>query len=183
MHMHDIVIVASTAAAQGEKSANLLQALGIDVKLLISQAIAFLILVFLLGKFVYPVLMKAIDSRREQIEAGLKEAKEAAEALAKAEAKVASMLSKARKEADEILARSHQEAQALIAEAEEKAKARADQIVKDARTQLDADVAKARQMLKQETVQLVALATEKVIGEKLDEKKDAGLIKDALEKA
>jgi F-type H+-transporting ATPase subunit b len=93
------------------------------------------------------------------------------------------MLSDARKEADEILARTHQETNVMVAEAEEKAKNRADQIVKDARAQLDTDVAKARQMLKSETVQLVALATEKVISEKLDDKKDAGLVKDSLEKA
>lgn len=180
--MHEMLIVASTAA-HGEESAGLFQALGVDVKLLISQAIAFLILVFLLGKFVYPVLMKAVDGRREQIEAGLKEAKEAEEALAKAEAKVADMLAEARKEADGILARTHQETSAMVAEAEQKAKTRADQIVKDARAQLDVDVAKARQALKSETVQLVALATEKVVKEKLDTQKDANLVKESLGKA
>lgn len=177
--MQDIVIVASTAAS-GEASTSLFQALGIDFKLLISQAIAFLILVFLLGKFVYPLLMKIVDSRREQIEAGLQEAKEAGDALAKAEAKVSDLLAEARKEADDILARTHQEANSVVAEAEEKAKTRAEQIVKDARAQLDVDVAKARQALKAETIQLVAMATEKVVGEKLDASKDANLIKGSL---
>ena len=50
----------------------------------------------------------------------------------------------------------------------------------DARTQLDADVRKAREALKSETIKLVALATEHVVNEKLDEKKDANLIKGAL---
>ena len=116
--MHDMLIVASS----GQSSPGLLQALGIDGKLLVEQAIAFLILVFILGKFVYPALVKAIDARRDQIEAGMQEAKEAAEALEKAEAKVADMLADARKEADEIIARSHQEATAMVADAEEKAK-------------------------------------------------------------
>ncbi len=174
--MHDMLIVASS----GQSSPGLLQALGIDGKLLVEQAIAFLILVFILGKFVYPALVKAIDARRDQIEAGMQEAKEAAEALEKAEAKVADMLADARKEADEIIARSHQEATAMVADAEEKAKNRSEQIVADARTQLDADVRKAREALKSETIKLVALATEHVVNEKLDEKKDANLIKGAL---
>ena len=68
----------------------------------------------------------------------------------------------------------------MVAEAEEKAKARAEQIVNDARAQLATDVAKAREALKAETIKLVAVATEQVIGEKLDAGKDAGLIKNAL---
>lgn len=175
------LIVASTAEAAAEGNPGLLQALGIDGKLLIEQAIAFLILVAVLGKFVYPALMKAIDARREQIEAGMKEAKQAEETLEKAEAKVASMLTDARKEADDIIARSHKEATVMVSEAEEKAKVRSEQIIKDARTQLDADVAKARQLLKKDTVELVALATEKVIKVKLDERKDAELIAQALQ--
>jgi F-type H+-transporting ATPase subunit b len=174
--MQDMLFVASTS----ESSPGLLEALGIDGKLLIEQTIAFLILVAILGKFVYPALVKAIETRREQIEAGMKEAKQAEEALVNAEAKVADMLADARKEADEILARSHQEATTMVADAEEKAKARAEQIVADARTQLDVEVRKAREALKSDTVELVALATERIVGEKLDAKKDANLIKGAL---
>ena len=178
--MLQTMIVASTEAAHDAASPGLLQALGIDGKLLIEQALAFLILVAILGKFVYPALMKAIDTRRDQIEAGQKEAKEAAEALTNAEAKVDDMLAAARKEADDIIARSHKEAGAMVAEAEEKAKTRAEQIVKDARSQLETEVSKARQMLKRDTIKLVAEATEKVVKEKLDDKKDASLIREAL---
>lgn len=168
-------------ASASESNPGLLEALGIDGKLLIEQTIAFLILVAILGKFVYPALIKAIDNRRDQIEAGQKEAKEASEALEKAEAKVADMLADARKEADDIIARSHKESGAMVADAEEKAKVRADQIVKDARAQLDTEVSKARQALKKDAIELVALATEKIVKEKLDTKKDASLITEALQ--
>ena len=159
---------------------SLLSALGLNWQLFIEQGLAFVILVWVLKKFVYPTLIKSIDERRNQIEAGLEEAKQSQEALEKAEAKVEKMLAEARKEADEIIARSHQETVAMVADAEGKAKTRAEQIVKDAHTQLDADIAKARTMLKDETIKLVTLATEHIIGEKLDERKDAGLIKTAL---
>lgn len=174
--MDSLIVASETAASPG-----LLEALGINGKLLLEQGLAFLILVAVLAKFVYPALIKAIDNRRDQIEAGMKEAKEAGEALERAEAKVADMLAEARKEADGIIARSQKEAAAQVAEAEEKAKARADQIIKEARAQLDTDVAKARQTLKKDTIELVALATEKVVKEKLDPKKDAVLITEALQ--
>lgn len=176
--MHGLLIVASTS----EHSSGLLQALGIDWKLLVEQALAFLILVLVLGKFVYPTLMKAVDNRRDEIEAGLQEAKESREALVQAEAKVDDVLAAARKDADAIIARAHTEAGTMVADAEAKAQARAEQIVTDARAQLDSDVRKAREALKADTIKLVAAATEQIIHEKLDDKKDASLIKKALEK-
>lgn len=178
--MFHSLIIASTEVAGEATSPGLLEALGIDGKLLLEQGLAFLILVAVLAKFVYPALIKAVDARREQIEAGQKEAKEAAEALERAEAKADELLANARKDADDIIERSRKETEAMVAGAEEKAKIRADQIVQDARTQLEADVAKARAALKKDTVELVALATEKVVREKLDDHKDAVLIKDAL---
>lgn len=178
--MQDLLTNVASAAAH-EESQSLFSALGIDWKLLVEQAIAFLILVLILAKFVYPALMKAVDDRREQVEAASREAKEAEEALAKAEEKVADLLADARKEADDMLTRTHQEANSLIADAEDKAKKRAEQIVADARTQLDVDVRKAREALKKDTVELVALATEKIVGEKLDATKDSHLIKTALQ--
>jgi F-type H+-transporting ATPase subunit b len=178
--LQNLIVASTETAHEAAASPGLLQALGIDGKLLIEQGLAFLILVAVLGKFVYPALIKAVDNRRDQIEAGMKEAKEAQEALAKAEVKVSALLAEARKEADAVIARSHKEAGAMVAEAEEKAKTRADQIVKDARAQLDTDIAKARQALKKDTIELVALATEKIVKEKLDERKDASLIADAL---
>lgn len=165
-----------------QSNPSLLSALGIDWKLLVTQALAFAILLWVLAKFVYPGLIKSIDDRRSAIEAGLKEAKESHEALEKTEANIEKMIADARKEADEIVARSHQEATAMVAEAEKSAKVRAERIVADARTQLDADVVKAREALKKDTAHLVALATERIIGEKLDAKKDAALIERSLTK-
>lgn len=166
--------------AQTASNPNLFQALGIDGKLLIEQAIAFLLLVALLRKFVYPVLIKSIDERRSAIEAGQENAKKSAELLEETEAKVAKMLKEARGNADDVLKRATTEAAGIVSDAEDKAKMRAEQIVKDAHSQLEADVAKARQALKRDTVQLVAMATERIIHEKVDSSKDTQLIDRAL---
>ncbi|HSX31888.1 MAG TPA: F0F1 ATP synthase subunit B [Candidatus Saccharimonadales bacterium] len=176
------ILFAAAESAHAAENPGLFEALGLNLQLFIQQSIAFLILVFILGKFVYPALLKAIEDRRATIEAGLKEAKESQEVLAKAEANVADMLATARKEADDILARTHKEAANVVAEAEGKAKTRAEQIVADARQQLEVDVSKARELLKKDTIELVALATERVVGEKLDADKDAELVKRALAK-
>jgi F-type H+-transporting ATPase subunit b len=161
-------------------SPGLFQALGIDWKLLIEQAIAFLLLVGVLGKYIYPVLIKAIDDRREAIETSLKEAEKSRQDMEKSEAKIEELFAQARKDADALLKRAQQEATGVVSDAEAKAKTRAERIVADAHNQLEADVIKARNSLKRDAAELVSLATEKIIHEKLDVKKDAGLIERAL---
>ncbi|MDB5166255.1 MAG: atpF [Candidatus Saccharibacteria bacterium] len=168
------------AAAEASSNGGLIDALGIKGQLFLVQGIAFLILVGLLGKFVWPVLIKAIDARRSAIEAGLEEAKQSREALDKANEKADKLLAAARKDADAVISRGQQEAAGVIAEAEAKAKVRAERLVADAHKQLEADIAKARRDLKKDTAELVASATERIIHEKLDDKKDASLIERSL---
>jgi F-type H+-transporting ATPase subunit b len=166
--------------AEAASNPGLLQALGIDGKLLLEQAVAFLILVAILRKFVYPVLIKSIDDRRQAIEAGQENAKKSQELLEQTESKVAAMLKEARGNADDLLKRATAEASGIVSDAEGKAKVRGEQIVKDAHSQLQAEIVKARQALKRDTVQLVATATERIIHEKVDGAKDTQLIDRAL---
>lgn len=176
------VYFAAEAAAREAQSSGLLGALGIDGKLLLQQALAFLVLMLILAKFVYPVLVRAIDDRRSAIEAGMEEAKKAQQLLEETEAKVAGMLKDARGDADEMLRRAQGEAATIVSNAEDKAKVRGEQIVKDAHTRIEAEVTKARQALKRDTIQLVATATERIIHEKVDSRKDNELIERALDK-
>lgn len=164
-------------------NANILDALGIDWKLLVLQAIAFLILVALLGKFVYPVLIRAIDKRQEQLDAGAKASQEAQKQAEKANLKAEEQIKEARKAADDIVATAHKEAGDMVSAAEKRAEAKAEHIVTEAKASLDTEVAAARTALRKETIELVALATEKVIGDKLDVKKDSSLIDRALKEA
>lgn len=170
---------ASTEAAENK---DLFGALGIDWRLLVLQVVAFGILVWLLGKFVYPQLVGAIEKREKAIADSVAAANKAEAKAEETQKEIDDMFQKARKEADEIIARSHQEATTMVTEAESKAKDRADQIVSDARAQLNNDVRKAREALKSDTIKLVAVATEEVIHEKLDASKDANLIKTAIGK-
>ena len=66
-----------TFAETAETDGGLFGALGIDWRLLILQIVAFLIMVWVLGKFVYPWLMKSVDERQANIEAAAKAAKKA----------------------------------------------------------------------------------------------------------
>lgn len=168
-----------TTFASAEKS-DLFGVLGIDLKLLILQSIAFLIMLWVLKKFVYPPLTRALDERQKTVEEGLRAAKEAEENAAKSQAEIEKILATARKEANGIIATAKSEAVASIEAAEAKAKTKAQRIVEQAHEQLDQDVREARKTLRKDTVELVTLATEKVLAAKLDAVQDAKLVETAI---
>lgn len=174
---------AETAAAHSEESGDIFTALGIDWRLLILQIVAFLILVWLLGKFVYPLLMKSVDARQADIEAAAKAAKLAQASAAESQEETARLLEEARKEAAEIVATAKLEASELASASEEKARATAEKIVADAHDQLQKDIEAAKRQLHDETLKLVALTTEKVVRKTHTKKEDEALIAELLKEA
>lgn len=151
--------------------------------MLVVQIIAFLVLVFLLGKWVYPWLMNSVDARKDQIDAALKAANEAQQSAVDTEERVQELLKTAQGEAAEIVATAKAESAAAISAAENKAKKRAEQIVTDAKDDIAKEVVTAKKALHDETLQLVALATGKVVGKVMDSKLDDGIIASALKDA
>lgn len=177
--VHLLTQLASTEASSG----GIFEALGIDWKTLIIQIIAFLLLVLLLGKFVYPWLLKSVDERQAKIDAAVKAASEAQKSANDAEERVQALLKDAQVEAADIVATAKAESAAAVATAEDKAKKRAEQIVADAKDDIAKEIVAAKKALHDETLQLVALATGKVVGKVMDGKLNDAIIKDALKDA
>lgn len=169
-----------TNFAASSENNDLFATLGIDWFMLAMQAAAFLVLVFVLSKFVYPIFMRIIDERQEKIDASVKAATEAQQQAAQTQDAVAGLMKKARKEAGEIVETAKQEAAAALSAAETKSKSRAEQIVADARDQISKEIMAAKKDLHNETLSLVALATEKVVGDAIDVKADDKVIAAAL---
>lgn len=170
-------------AAEATGSAGGIGALGLDLQKFLFQLITFLAVLLILRKYVFGRLMATIEERRKAVEASLKNAETTADELKKTEAHVAQMMKDARAQADDIVAVAHKEAAAMVEDAETKARKKAEHIVAEARTQLNQDVAKARESIRKETITLVAAATERLLGEKIDAKRDSALIERALKEA
>lgn len=180
---YQIVTHLATAAGNHEAQKDIFTSLGIDWTLLVLQLIAFLILVVLLGKFVYPVFIRIIDERQEKIDASTKAAEHAEQQAEEARDEVAMLLKEARKEAGEIVATAKSEAVAMIEASDKKAKTRAEKIIADAHEQMQKDVIAARKALHNETIELVAMATEKVVGKAVSDKVDDNIIAAAVKEA
>lgn len=168
------------AAETTTTDGDIFAALGIDWRLLILQIVAFLILVVLLGKFVYPWLMKSVDERQQKIDEANDAAAKAQKAAAQQQADLAELLATARKEAADIVSTAKLEAAEMTATTEKKAREAAEKITEAAHQQIEKDVEKARKDLHNDTIELVALATEKIVGAKVSKTVDDELIKSAL---
>ncbi|MDB5179359.1 MAG: atpF [Patescibacteria group bacterium] len=168
-------------AGGGSGIGALFTALGLNVPALVFNAGAFLLVVAVLGKYVYPHLIKALDAKKEELEATSRMEQEAKKVLDKAEDKAGQVVNEARTAADEILASAKADAAAQIEAARAKATEQAERLVAEAREQLSRDVMAARKELKSETARLVAAATAAVLKEKLDSSRDSELIARSLE--
>ena len=149
---------------------------------LIAEVIAFILLVLILAKWVYPPNSRIATARESKIAAGVRAAEEAEKRLAAVQEQVAQVLTEARDQARDIVARARREA---VVEAEEvKAKARADAeaLVQRAQLEITAERDRAIQELRNEVGALVVEAASKVIGESLDPKTHGRLIAQALAK-
>ena len=100
---------------------------------------------------------------------------------AKTQAKIDKLLTEARMEAREIVATAKDEATSMVADAETKGKQQAEHIVTMARESLAKDVIAAKKALHNETIELVALATQKVVTGAMTPAIDEKVITKALE--
>lgn len=163
----------------GESSSGL-GALGVDGKAFVIQLITFVLAYLVLRRFAFGPILKILAERRETIESGVKLGEEMRKEKADLEDQVAEALAKARQEADGIIAAAQDTAHQAVREAEEKARTKTATILKEADARIVQDTARARKQLEKELVGLVSEATEAIIYEKVDGKKDTELMERAL---
>lgn len=147
-----------------------------------AELIAFIVMIVLLGRYVYPRIIAAATERESKIEAGLRAAQEAEERLSKVQVQVEKTLEEARAQAREILNRSHGEASAEAAEVLAKSRADAEALIERARIEIGGERDRAIQDLRAEVANLVVAATQRLLGETIDAKAHQRLIDEALKK-
>ena len=181
--MERIFTQLASEAESTEASGDLLASLGIDWTLLIVQLVAFLILVWLLGKYVYPVLIKTLDDREAKIEGASKAAEAAEKKAQSAESSIQDALKKAQAEAADIVATAKSEATLMIEKAESNAKNRSERIVAEAHEDIQKDVLAARKTLEKDVISLVKKAASIAVSGVADSKLDDALIKKSVQEA
>lgn len=142
--------------------------MGINLWNLVSQIVVFLILLWLLARFVFPALIKTMDDRERLITEGVENAAKAQQDLKDAQKRVEALLDEARRDAQATLAKATQAAEHVRAEIEQDAQRRSREIIAQAEQRTQQLVAQARAQLRQDVADLAIAAAEHVVGNSLD---------------
>lgn len=141
----------------------LIQAFGIDIRLIITQIINFVLLLGVLSYFLYKPLLKMLATREEKIAKGIVDAEAAAQAKAQADAEKAVVLSAAHHSAEEIATRAKQFADEKSAGIVGVANTKAESIIKEAENKGEDIKTQAKKDSEAEIAKVAVLAAEKIM--------------------
>jgi F-type H+-transporting ATPase subunit b len=144
------------------------------------EVIAFTLMIAILGRWVYPRVMAAAEGRQrlitEQLEAAERSREEAEARLKEAERS----LQAARQRAAEVLEGAGKTGEQMRADLRARAEEEARRVTENARRDIEAERQKAIDSVRGEVADLVVAATEKVVGETLDDQRHRSLIERAI---
>ena len=130
---------------------------------------AFLVLLFLLSKYVIPPINRAMTARQDAMRAEFAQLDEAKSEASAAEEEFKSQIADARHEAARIREEAREQGAAIIAEMREQAQAEAARIVEHAHVQIEADRKSAAASLRSEVGTLATTLAGRIVGESLDD--------------
>ena len=138
-----------------------------DPGLLFWMVLSFGVVFFLLAKYGFPVIVKAINERKEFIEMSLLSAKQANERLASIQAESEKLLADAKAQQKDIISTAMQEKQRIVQSAQDEAQESANRMIEEAQQSIQAEKERALQDVRREVATLALDIAEKVIGERM----------------
>ena len=155
--------------------------MNLSIQEILTQAGAFVLLVWVLKKMAWKPLLKLLDERRERIRKGFEEIENAKKEVEKLKADYEQARSHIEDEARKKLQEAIDEGKNVARELQENARREARSILEKAKEDIQLEVAKAKVTLRNEIADLTLAATERLIQEKLNETKDKELVLDFIE--
>lgn len=149
---------------------------GVQPVLLLAQVVNFLILLYILKRFLYTPILKVLQERRQKIAESLKNAEEIQKQLAETEKAREKKLKDATNEARQLLEEATKSANEIIQESHLKASADLDDILRKGRESIQLEREKMQNEIREELADLVAVAMEKVANKVLTEKDKKELV-------
>src|SRR3954451_1178500 len=133
----------------------------------IVELLAFLVILFILARFVIPPINRAMTSRQEAIRKEFADLEEAQDDARKAEKQYKDQLADARHEAAKIREDAREQGAAIIAEMRKQAQQESERILKHGRAQLEAERAQAIAALRTEVGTMATSLAGRIVGESL----------------
>ncbi len=146
----------------------------------VAQVISFLVLVFLLRRFLWTKMLAALDARKEKITGDLRQAQESRDEMARLKAEYDARLAGIEDAAQKKVHESILEGRAAAEEIRKKAHQDAQAILDTANKNIKYELAKAKEDLKETIIDLSLRGAESVIQAKMTGEDDRGIVRDFL---
>ncbi|MHB1523084.1 MAG: F0F1 ATP synthase subunit B [Candidatus Dormibacteria bacterium] len=144
------------------------------------EIVVFLVLLWLLARYVFPPLLRALEARQQLIAQSLQEAEKARQEAERSRASEMAEMAEARAKAQEILDRAQQLGEQLREELRQRGEAEQQAMLERARAELQREREQAVAELRRQVADLVVMATTRVLQEELDERRQLQLVEQAL---
>jgi F-type H+-transporting ATPase subunit b len=152
-----------------------------NTSLIFWEIITFLILLFLLWRYVYPPIRDQIRRRQSEIDRAIDEAQKTRSEARELLAEYRRQIEEARGEARRILDEARKQGEAQRERAKREAREEGERIIERAREEIGRERDAALREVRREVADMVILTSERIIGQELDRDGHERLISDALD--
>jgi F-type H+-transporting ATPase subunit b len=143
---------------------------------LFAQAIVFAAFIWFTVKFVWPYMLRAIETRQKTIADGLAAAEQGRRSLETSTRQADDAVAQARSRAADILAQAEKRAAQLVDEARTAAKEEGNREKTAAKAEIEQEVTRAREQLRDHVASLAVAGAEKILRREVDAKAHADLL-------
>jgi len=148
--------------------------------LMVWTIVCFGITFFVLRRYAFGYIQKAIEERRERIRRSLEEADRARDEARRLLQEHRALIGEARGQAEQILAEARRVAGSMAHRVKEETEADRQRRLEETKRQIEAETHRALQQIRAEVAELTLIATSKVTGKVLDDSDHKRLIEDAI---
>ena len=148
---------------------------------LITQALVFAAFIWFTVKFVWPPLLRAIETRQKTIADGLAAAEQGRKTLELSTKQADESISQARSRAAEVITQAEKRAAQMIEEARNAAKEEGNREKAAAKAEIEQQVTRAREQLRDQVASLAVAGAEKILRREVDARAHGELL-DSIKK-
>ena len=135
---------------------------------LIGQSLAMMLFDWFCMKYVWPVIMGAIEQRQTEIASGLAAAEKGQNSLSVAKVEVDKLIAAARDQARGIVEQANTRATSIVEQAKADGEAARKAQVEAGRAELGVEINRAREELRGQVARIAVAGAEKVLGREID---------------
>jgi F-type H+-transporting ATPase subunit b len=149
---------------------------------LFAQAVTFAAFIWFTVKFIWPPLLRVIETRQKTVADGLAAAEQGRRSLETSTRQAEEAIAQARGRAAEILSQAEKRAAQLVDEARSAAKEEGNREKAAAKAEIAQEVTRAREQLRDHVASLAVAGAEKILRREVDAKAHADLLESIKQK-